>query len=212
MSATLDELRQKFLVEALKELPFGDWDEQLCFKVEEKLNLKKHQHALLYPKGLNDLVDQYEQYLGELMISSLKALPKSKITKIREKIKYAIMLRLDNNITNNRLIHGKTMQFYRKLNNIPDGLKHSWRTVDQIWKYAGDTSTDYNYYTKRTLLFGVYNAAFIYYLNDDSKEHLKTWEFVECRINDVLRIGSFKKHLNLSTLCDNIPFIRQFKR
>ena len=36
-----------------------------------------------------------------------------------------------------------------------EGAKLVWKTADKIWNWAGDTSSDYNYYTKRALLSAV---------------------------------------------------------
>ena len=38
------------------------------------------------------------------------------------------------------------------------GAKLMYRTVDAMWRAAGDTSTDFNFYTKRGILAGVYGV------------------------------------------------------
>ncbi len=63
------------------------------------------------------------------------------------------------------------------------------RTVDALWYAAGDRSTDYNYYTKRLLLAGVYSSTLLVWLNDKSEDHGATWAFLERRIDNVLVIG-----------------------
>jgi len=65
-------------------------------------------------------------------------------------------------------------------------------TVDHIWHLAGDRSADFNYYTKRTLLGGVYAATVLYWLDDHSENHQDTWDFLARRIDDVLKIPPFK--------------------
>jgi ubiquinone biosynthesis protein COQ9 len=61
--------------------------------------------------------------------------------------------------------------------------------VDAIWHAAGDTSTDYNFYTKRMLLAGVYSATLLFWLNDESEDFAATWAFLDRRIGEVVRIG-----------------------
>ena len=39
------------------------------------------------------------------------------------------------------------------------GAKLMYRTVDAMWRAAGDTSTDFNFYTKRGILAGVYGSV-----------------------------------------------------
>ena len=41
------------------------------------------------------------------------------------------------------------------------GARLLYRTVDTAWYAAGDTSTDWNFYTKRGLLAAVYAAALV---------------------------------------------------
>ena len=104
------------------------------------------------------------------------------------------------------------MKFYSNPLNVSLGIKNMWDTVDKIWYYAGDQSTDYNYYTKRLLLSAVYSSTLIYYLSDKSEQHQKTWEFLDKRIADVLKIGNFKNIPQaLNKIKNKIPFIRLIK-
>ena len=68
----------------------------------------------------------------------------------------------------------------------------AWRTVDTIWHIAGDASTDFNYYTKRATLLGVYTATLLCWLDDNSEGHAATWEFLDRRLADVGRFGKFR--------------------
>ena len=57
-----------------------------------------------------------------------------------------------------------------------------------MWRIAGDTSTDFNFYTKRGLLAGVYGSTVLYWLSDVSEDQKDTWAFLERRIADVMTI------------------------
>ena len=48
--------------------------------------------------------------------------------------------------------------------NAPLGAKLMMRTVDAMWRAAGDRSSDFSWYTKRAILAGVYGATFAYWL------------------------------------------------
>ena len=54
-------------------------------------------------------------------------------------------------------------------------LKLLYKTVDAMWYAAGDTSTDFNFYTKRATLAGVYSSTLLYWLNDRSPGSEATW-------------------------------------
>ena len=64
-----------------------------------------------------------------------------------------------------------------------------------MWYAAGDTSADFNYYTKRGLLTPVYTTTLLYWLNDDSEGFENTWGFLDRRIADVLKIPMYKAKL-----------------
>jgi ubiquinone biosynthesis protein COQ9 len=57
-----------------------------------------------------------------------------------------------------------------------------------MWRAAGDTATDFNYYSKRGLLAGVYGATLLFWLEDNSEERAESWAFLERRIADVMKV------------------------
>jgi ubiquinone biosynthesis protein COQ9 len=70
-----------------------------------------------------------------------------------------------------------------------------YKTVDAMWYAAGDTSTDFNFYTKRATLAGVYSSTLLYWLNDRSEGDDATWAFLDRRIDDVLKIEELKSRV-----------------
>ena len=69
-------------------------------------------------------------------------------------------------------------------------LKQRAELVDDIWHACGDTATDYNWYTKRGLLAGVYAATELFMITDYSPGYADTWKSLDRRLEDVKRIGS----------------------
>ena len=61
----------------------------------------------------------------------------------------------------------------------------SWRTI-------GDTSTDFNFYTKRGLLSGVYTSTMLYWFADTTEDFAETWKFLDNRIANVMQIEKVK--------------------
>ena len=76
--------------------------------------------------------------------------------------------------------------------NVARAAKLGWRSVDAIWRLAGDTATDYNHYTKRTILLGVYGATVTVFLNDESEGHADTRAFLDRRIDGIMRFEKAK--------------------
>lgn len=61
--------------------------------------------------------------------------------------------------------------------------------VDDIWHACGDTSTDYNWYTKRGLLAAVYATTELFMITDYSPGYADTWRCLDRRLADVKRLG-----------------------
>jgi ubiquinone biosynthesis protein COQ9 len=74
----------------------------------------------------------------------------------------------------------------------PLAAKLLMRSVDAMWRAAGDRSSDFSYYTKRATLAGVYGATFAYWLSDSSEGHQATWTFLGHRIDNVMQFERFK--------------------
>lgn len=76
--------------------------------------------------------------------------------------------------------------------NVARAAKLGWRSVDTMWRMAGDTATDYNHYTKRTILLGVYTATITVFLDDDSEGQADTRAFLSRRIDGIMRFEKAK--------------------
>ena len=70
-----------------------------------------------------------------------------------------------------------------------------YRSVDAIWYAAGDTATDYNFYTKRGLLAAVYGTTLLYWLNDRSEGFADTRGFLDRRIAEVMQVPAATRRL-----------------
>ena len=70
--------------------------------------------------------------------------------------------------------------------------RYLYKTVDLIWRRAGDKAVDFNFYSKRALLATVLSSTTLYWLDDKSENHAKTWEFLDRRISDVMKIPKLK--------------------
>jgi len=57
-------------------------------------------------------------------------------------------------------------------------------------------STDFNFYTKRAILAGVYSSTLLRWFTDDSEDEKATFEFLDRRIDDVMRFEKFKADAN----------------
>ena len=81
--------------------------------------------------------------------------------------------------------------------NVPVAIEQLAQVIDDVWHAAGDKSTDYNWFTKRGLLAGVYTATELYMLTDYSPEFADTWDVLDRRLHDVMTIGKVMGQVQL---------------
>ena len=93
------------------------------------------------------------------------------------------------------------------------GLRLMGRAVDAMWRAAGDRSTDFNYYTKRALLAGVYSTTLAHWLQDESEGFEETWAFLGRRVDDVMKIQKLRGRLDsyVEKLPSPLEFLRAAK-
>ncbi|XP_009873933.1 PREDICTED: ubiquinone biosynthesis protein COQ9, mitochondrial-like, partial [Apaloderma vittatum] len=74
--------------------------------------------------------------------------------------------------------------------NIPSSLTLLTSMIDDIWHYAGDQSTDFNWYTRRAVLTGIYSTTELVMMQDSSPDFQDTWRFLENRVADAMNVGN----------------------
>ena len=173
-------------MKALEDVPFDGWTWDVIESAAEKAGHDKTVAFAVFPEKLEDVMPHFSDLADRKMLEILKT--QEMPEKIRDKIKQAVLARyefLNGHKEATRAATNYWLVFTHKI----EASKLVWKTADIIWKYAGDTSNDYNHYTKRTLLSGVITATNIAWLNDDSANHQKTKEFLDRRIENVLFVG-----------------------
>ena len=91
----------------------------------------------------------------------------------------------------------KILQYYLYPSKHFNGVKLAFKTCDCIWGYAGDKSTNYNFYTKRILLLSVLLPSLLYYLGDNSIDHTDTDYFIDSSLEKIVKIASIKKQIKI---------------
>ena len=146
--------------------------------------------ARLFPRGGLSPVEAFSEWADDEMEAALKAKPLSEM-KIRERIKAAVNARIVV-LRPHKDAARRAAAFLTLPQNAATGATLLYRTVDRMWREAGDTSTDFNFYTKRGILAGVYSSTMLRWFTDDSEDEKPTFEFLDRRIDDVMRFEKFK--------------------
>lgn len=186
-------IREKLLEAALPHAVFDGWTAQTLRQAARDAALTDLDVYRAFPGGADDLLRYHMNHADREMVSAMLDLDLDSM-RIRDRVAVGIRIRLEQAAPHKEAVR-------RGLNHLglphraPRAMQALYRTVDLIWRTLGDTSTDYNFYTKRALLAGVYGSTLLYWLNDTSEDHTATWAFLDRRIGNVMQIEKAKAKL-----------------
>lgn len=151
----------------------------------------------LFPEGPASLV---EFFSGQSDVEMERLLAKENLSrmKVRDRIAAAILTRLEV-LRPHKKAARRAAVFLMLPMNAALGSKLLYRTVDSMWRAVGDTSTDFNFYTKRAILAGVYFSTTMRWLNDAGEDGAETREFLSARIENVMQFEKFKAEIRERT-------------
>ena len=179
--------RRDLLEAILPHVTFDGWTMRAMLAGAEDLGQGAAELDRHFPGGPLDVVRFFSAQADREMLKALEGQGLGAM-RVRERVATAVRLRL-NVIAPHREAVRRSLSFLALPGNAPAALACLYRTVDAIWHGIGDRSTDYNFYSKRLLLSGVFSSTLIYWLNDDSEGFAASWDFLERRIDEVLKIG-----------------------
>ena len=152
--SSLDLQREALVTAAIPFVLEYGWSEKAL--TEACLSLSKEvQYWGMFFANISDVVDFFEKSEDARMMRVMAEY--GEIEGIRNKIGKALFERIVHIVGGAQMLQ-RLEEFYCGIH-APLAAKNIWQTADIIWFFAGDKSTDFNYYTKRTLLSGVYVAV-----------------------------------------------------
>lgn len=208
-SAHLLQEKQALLAAMLPHVAFDGWSATALAAAARDAGMDAGLVSRAFPGGALAVLDFWVRETDRAMVAAFEA-QQGQALKIRERIALAIMLRLEIAAPHREAVR-RAMTLAAQPHLAPRFLGQLYRTVDAIWYAAGDTATDFNFYTKRLLLAGVYSATLLVWLDDKSAGFAATRAFLARRIEDVMRIQQARGKLeNLAARLPN-P-LRRFRR
>ncbi len=186
----LEQLRRRLALAVGENAVFDGWTRTAVDSAAGQLGIDPAQARLAMPKTQAGLIDLYLQEVDRGLAAWFTP-ERLEPLKIREKIRSLVWRRLE--------IVGPAREAVRRAlailampQNVPLALKASWRTADLMWRIAGDTSTDFNHYTKRMTLGAVYASTLLAWLDDQSEGWTDSAAFLDRRIDDVMKFEKWK--------------------
>jgi ubiquinone biosynthesis protein COQ9 len=190
---TLDELRLALAPEVARAAVFDGWTDEALNQAAALAGVDPAVARLAFPGGPMDMICAWidatdarmEAHFADGHLAALK---------IRDRIRTLLLFRLD-------AVAGMEEALRRALaiqampQNLPRTFKIGWNSADLMWRLAGDQATDYNHYTKRALLCGIYTATLAVFVEDQSDDKAETRAFLDRRIENVMQFEKAKAQL-----------------
>jgi len=187
---TLDEIRETLDEGIAANAAFDGWGDAARDMAAEGAGIDRDVARLAFPGGAVDMIDAWFAAIDRRMAADLP--PETLVAmKIRARITALVEARLAI-VAPDRESLRRARAILALPQNVSRAARLGWRSVDLMWRMAGDTATDYNHYTKRTILLGVYAATMTVFLDDESEGHAETRAFLSRRIDGIMQFEKAK--------------------
>lgn len=190
---TLDELRDALAPAIAHHAAFDGWTPDAQASAAAEIGVDPALAGLAFPGGAVDMIDAWFDSIDRAMCAAWTADAVAAL-KIRARIQALVETRIDLLVPHREALR-RALAILALPTNALRATRLGWRAADRIWRLAGDTATDYNHYTKRTMLLGVYAATMLVLVDDDSEGQAETRAFLARRIEDVMRIEKAKARI-----------------
>lgn len=197
--------RDRILNAALPLVVFEGWTDKMLAQAVQEAGLPEGADDLYFPEGVLDLLAYWAEALNREAAEHLETLDLAEM-KIRDRVTQGVLARLEVIAPHEEAARRAMARLA-----VPDSFLGGrlsapgqlWAAADMIWRAIGDTSTDGNYYSKRTILSGVIAATIPVWLNDPDPAKIKAREFLDARIANVMQFEKLKWQAKSAT--KNMP-------
>ncbi len=158
-----------------------------------KHNLNINEINLLFPDGNKDLLEYSLEQLNIELQEYCKSIDLIRLP-LHKRIRKILLSKIE--------IMNKEKNFYKKIflkSLLPTKTiflsKQLYKSIDQIWYLAGDTSVDFNFYTKRLILAGIYSRVVLFFFNNNNQNELEN--LLDLNLKRVAKIPELKSKINI---------------
>ncbi len=183
--APSETLRRRWLEALLPEVAFEGWTEEAARAAAMRAGLTDGEQALAAPQGVVNLVDAFFDAAEAEARATLAGQDLSAL-RVPDKVKRGILAWLAALAPNREAVRRAASRGFLPWSVRP-ALQRTWKVADMVWTAAGDTSEDYNRYSKRGLLAAVIPAIVLYWADNPTPEDLDG--FITRRLANVSGIG-----------------------
>ena len=182
---------QRVLDAALRLAAHTGWNSRLVRQAARAAGLSRGDAELLLPNGARDLAALAARRHLERMHARLAGVDPAAL-KIRERIRVATEAKVEATMEDGVDALRAQAGFFLLPQHVPLALRLFWEAADAIWRWAGDTATDENHYSKRAILAVILATTLAVRLasgEGPAREHL------DARIQNVMDFERWKAGL-----------------
>lgn len=144
---------------------------------------------LMFPGGPAEMVEAHSDLLDRLLLDAADTLAE---TRLSRRVRALVLLRLEHAADDRDAVRRGVALLSLPGHRVA-AARMLARTVDTIWRAAGDTATDWSRHSKRAILAGVYLATLLFWLRHG--DPAETASFLDRRLAGVARIGKLRARL-----------------
>lgn len=187
---TLDEIRDVLAPRITANAAFDGWTAEAVRNAARQSAIDEDVAVYAFRGGQMDMIAAAIGHVDRQMMAELSQGELAEL-KIRDRISRLVRFRLDAFAGQEEALR-RAHAIMAMPQNAGRALRLGWHSADLMWRLAGDTSTDYNYYSKRTILAGIYAATLAVFVDDQSEGKGETLAFLDRRIDGVMRFEKAK--------------------
>lgn len=182
---TLDELRLALAPALADAAVFDGWTEAAVDSAAAAIGADPRVARVAFNEGAMQMI---AAWVGSIDLAMTEALPAGTLAAlpIRERIRRLVQFRLDA-VTGQREALRRALAIMAMPQNVKAAVRLGWRSADAMWRLAGDMATDFNHYSKRAILGGIYAATLSVLASDESEGQADTRAFLARRIEGIMR-------------------------
>ncbi len=198
--------KDALLLAALEHVAFDGWSRHALAAAARDLEMDPSTARRLFPRGGESMLDAFDDWADRQMLARLDNEDLERL-RVRDRIAAAVRARIEV-LAPYREATRRALAARSLPNTAMGGFQNLWRTVDRMWLAAGDTKDDgWSVYTKRATLAAIYTATVLYWLEDTSMDQEDTWDFLDRRIDGVMRLQSWRERAQ--RVSRRMPFRRR---
>jgi ubiquinone biosynthesis protein COQ9 len=196
-----NENKEKILINFLEISINSGWNLDSLKKSITACDIEEKYLPIIFPNGIDSLIEFYIEFQNKFFEKNLIIDDEFNALKVRDKIKKALFNRF--------LIEQKNQKSLKKLkkdvfeiNNIAKNFKKNTKFIsyfyqisDVIWKKINDSSTDFNFYTKRLTLSKIIFKTFLAFLRDETENLEKVKLKIDQEIDEVMKFEKNKQRV-----------------